>query len=125
MGVDAKIFVHTTDGKLPKLDFALPDGVSFRRPSDHWSDRVDLFDPRPTFEVDNMWRYYEVGYERGPWPDIAAVIMHLLAAANVDVVWYDGDSSRDLRRVDADRLRDITEWWLESGTRPYRCLWTT
>jgi len=121
MGVDAMIFVHTTDGCDPKVGFP-PNNVSFRDCEDEsgLADAIEKSDGlRPTHEVRNHWRYYGPGYERGPWPDIASLILYLLAAENVDAVWYDGDSGWGSVRIDRERLEEINDHWIKNGNRPY------
>lgn len=117
MGVDAMIFIHTTDGGPPLLDYPLVDGLSLRE-CDECGYVAD--GTRPTHEVGNLWRYYGHGYERGPWPEIAAALMHLLSARNVDVVWYGGDCGTAIHRFDEERLADINSHWIKNGCRPYR-----
>ena len=126
MGVDATIFVHTTDGLPPDIEFAASRPVRFDECDPAGSvgaGRVDAIERsdgvRPTHQVHNGWRYYGPGYERGPWPDIASMILYLLAAENVDVVWYDGDSGWGSVRIDRERLDAINEHWIKNGTRPY------
>jgi hypothetical protein len=123
MGVDALIYIHTTDGQDPSIEFGLPPGVESVRRCDNDDFLADAIGEhcgvRPTHEVRTGWRHYGPGYERGPWPDIAAVLMRLMQAPNVDIVWYDGDSGWELARMDASRLLEITTHWLANGTQPY------
>lgn len=72
MGVDACIYFKTRNGDEPTLCDSLPYGCSM----------VDAKEWAPdgaTHEIDQCWRYYGPGYERGPWPSIAAVLMALPA----------------------------------------------
>lgn len=127
MGVDAVIFVRTTDGQPPALDFGtLSGGATLQgvKPRDNdselWADYIeDRCGVRPTHKVENSWRYYGPGYERGPWPEIAATLLYLMAAPNVDGVWYDGDSADSPEAFDVSRLDEINDHWLRHGTRPY------
>ena len=105
MGLDTRIYCRTLDGKVPALRDALPGVVE-----------VDLRFACPqgaTHEVDNPWRYYDEHYERGPWPKISAVLSALLAAPNVETVWYMPDIAVDEpggdRPFTAVRLRQLDQ----------------
>jgi hypothetical protein len=104
MGLDTRIYCRTRDGKAPALQDVLPGVVEV--------DPEFTFPDGATHEVDNPWRYYDEHYERGPWPKISAVLSALLAAPNVETVWYVPDAvdepSKE-RPFTADRLRQLDE----------------
>ena len=72
-----------------------------------------------THEIDTGSRYYGPGYERGPWPKIAAVLMELLACEDVEKVWYGSDASTP-QEIDADGVCEISRHYMANGQRPYR-----
>jgi hypothetical protein len=95
MGIDAEIFFELTDnGDTSGL--ALPGHFSVELASE------------PHHELGmthRVWcgvRYYGISYDRGPWPDICAVLMSLFATRDVKRIWYFGDDQ------DADTAVPIT-----------------
>ena len=117
MGIDACIYVKTSDGQEPQLCDPLPNDC-----------RVCPVDPRyqgyecegATHEIDQHWRYYSPGYERGPWPSIAAVLLALHASPNVETVWYFGDCSDGDQPFTPERVQEISAHYMKEGDRPYR-----
>ncbi len=74
--------------------------------------------PEATHEIDSLVRYYGIGYERGPWPAIAACLMELMQDPGIEKVWYGGDDF--ISEMTADRLIEITRHYIANGDRPYR-----
>jgi hypothetical protein len=115
MGVDACIYVKTFDGAEPELPGSLPVGCELRPEKESSCEGAN-------YEIDQCWRYYGPGYERGPWPSIAAVLMALHASQNVETVWYFGDCSDG----DGDepftqqRVHEFNAHYMAEGDRPYR-----
>lgn len=108
MGIDAAIYISVADEYGQELD-DLADGVFTRRVTDP-DDAADA--PRgATHEVIVPWRYYDDGYERGPWPLLAGVLMALLANPHIHAVWYGGDHVTP-GRFSRDRLVELTDHYL-------------
>lgn len=111
MRIDAVILVKLkVDGELPNLRCG-----SFIPISDY----VQEMAPGATHELSNPWRLYGEHYERGPWPQIAAVLMELLADPNIETVWYGGDSYPSYSQFTKDDLFQTTEYYLKNTHRPY------
>lgn len=113
MGVDACIYVKTSDGAEPKLCYSMPEGAAIIRAE-------GLAIEGSTHEVEQRWRYYGPGYERGSWPRIAAVLLALMAGENVETVWYFGDCSDGDEPFTRERLEQYNKHYIENGDRPYR-----
>ena len=113
MGVDACFYVKTRDGNEPDMCDSLPTGCRLV-PADK------LAPAGATHEVDQLWRYYGPGYERGPWPIIAGVLMALHASLNVETVWYFGDSVDGDNPFTPQRVHEFNAHYMAVGDRPYR-----
>lgn len=114
MGIDACIFVKTTDGEEPGLCDQLPNGFSVLNAE-------TLSAPEgATHEINQSCRYYSKDYERGPWPIIAAALMTLKAAPNVESVWYFGDSRDGSAPITNDEINEISAHYMTNGDRSYR-----
>ena len=113
MGIDTRIYCKTTDGNEPALCDSLPNGADIIAASGWGPDGA-------THEIDQAWRYYAPGYERGPWPSIAAVLMALHAAPNVATVWYFGDCSEGDKPFTPERVHEYSAHYTANGDRPYR-----
>lgn len=74
--------------------------------------------PGATHEIDMGARYYGPGYERGPWPALAAALMELMQDPQIERVWYGGDDF--IEEMTPDRLCEITRHYIANGERPYR-----
>jgi hypothetical protein len=110
MGVDARIYFEDLDnGKEPP----------------YLSQRVAPAEFGPegaTHEVVMGGpRLYDIGYERGHWPELCGVLMELHASERVGRVWYDGDAcdGESLRLCDPARVLAISAHYMQHGTRPY------
>ena len=113
MGIDACIYCKTKDGKEPELCDGMPDGVAIIA-ADDWAPEG------ATHEIYEPWRYYSPGYERGPWPRIAAALMALHACENVETVWYFGDCSETDAPFTPERVQEYSAHYMTNGDRPYR-----
>lgn len=115
MGLDAVIlFRADPDFRVDQIDSYLPTGFEIRAVPDYIASEY----PEATHEVDQGFRYYSPGYERGPWPLIASVLMSLLATPGVRQVWYGSDCNR-ADPITPDRVVEITEYYMLNGRRPY------
>ena len=113
MGVDACIYFKTRNGDEPTLCDGLPPECSIVKASEWACEGA-------THEVDQLWRYYGPGYERGPWPRIAAVLMALHASPDVETVWYFGDCSDGDEPFTPQRVHEFSAHYMAEGDRPYR-----
>lgn len=114
MGVDACIYFRTADEAQPALCDSLPSDCEIRGAGEYGPDGA-------THEVGNCWRYYGPGYERGPWPRIAAVLMALHASQNVSAVWYYGDCSGGSEEpFTPEQVHEFSAHYMKEGDRPYR-----
>jgi hypothetical protein len=73
-----------------------------------------------THELSSLTRYYGPGYERGPWPDIAATLLELLADENIEDVGYGGDSDEYVEPVTLAWLTQMNLHYIDNADRPYR-----
>ena len=69
--------------------------------------------------ISTFSRYYEVGYERGPWGHICGILMYLLQHENVETVWYGSDSDDVLPVCTIERVLKLSEHYMRNGHRPY------
>ena len=114
MGIDVCMFVEASG---EPSDLWLPQGWHFTE-----AEECDK-DSGATHEV---WcdghRYYGIGYERGPWPIIAGVLMSLFASPNISRVWYFGDISdiENSEPITREEVARISMHYMKHGERPYR-----
>lgn len=113
MGIDACIYFKTKDGEAPSLCDGLPEVASVIAVGEWALEGA-------THEVDQKWRYYSPGYERGPWPYIAAALMALHSCENVEAVWYFGDCSETDEPFTPERVQEYSAHYMANGDRPYR-----
>jgi hypothetical protein len=113
MGIDAKIYVKTKDGQAPDLCDRLPSGFSVLKAEESAPDGA-------THEINQYHRYYGPGYERGPWPMLAAALMALHAGHNVETVWYFGDCHDSDKPFTPERVQEFSAHYMTNGDRPYR-----
>lgn len=113
MGIDACIYFKTRNGEEPMLCDNLPTGAVITQSGKEAIEGA-------THEVDQQWRYYGPQYERGPWPQIASVLMALHASADVETVWYFGDCSDCDEPFTPERVTEFSKHYMEHGDRPYR-----
>lgn len=112
MGVDACIFIKTKDEQDPDLCMPITSQCRIVKATEYAIDGA-------THEIQQSWRFYGQGYERGPWPLIAGVLMALHACENVENVWYFGDSQEDDEPFTQDRLLEVCLYYMRHGNRPY------
>lgn len=109
MGIDVEIAIRAKPGYEP--------------PSPKWIDGTvsacDYLDGY-THEVSSCTRYYGPYYERGPWPDIAAYLLTLLADQNIEEVGYGGDSNDSREPVTFAWLTQMNLHYIDNCERPYR-----
>jgi len=74
-----------------------------------------------THVIPTLYRYYGVGYERGPWPAICDVLLRLHASRNVGRVWYGRDSgdSENLPLCTPEDVLKTSAHYMAVGHDPY------
>lgn len=107
MGQDAMIYVRTKSGNPPE-------GLAMFHSC---FSRQDHMVAEATHEVDVPYRFYGVGYERGPWPLIAGVLLDLLANPDVEKIWYCSDSGNNAteRLIGLDDVVELSRHWCAVG----------
>jgi len=78
-------------------------------------------DPR-VLELDQLWRWYSEGYERGPWPTIYAAVrwcIHHFHHDNARVFLYTDHSDRPTYPTTIADLEDTWKHWALFGHTPY------
>lgn len=124
MGVDAIIGVRFQDS-LPSVDIeslqydlreAIGDHYLTIETNQYWlGENVHGFIIGGT-----CWRYYGPGYERGPWPTIAATLRWLRIRFPNGEVCYSGDSSDVCQPFSIEKENAMWEHWVAVGGQPYR-----
>lgn len=116
MGLDTTIYFRAKPGfTADALENYLPSGFDVRPIPDYCSYEY----PEATHELDTGHRYYGEGYERGPWPHIAAALMILFASEGVERVWYGSDCSGP-GEVKPEAVLKTSAYYMANGCRPYR-----
>ena len=117
MGIDALIAFKA------KPDFHMEsDWLPFGRTVSVGADKYRC--PGATHEVECMpWRYYGHCYERGPWPEICAVLLALHSRLDVETVYYGGDSDETLPEFNMGDALEMCKHYAEVGQRPYDAGW--
>jgi len=111
MGIDACIYVKTKDGKEPVFCDSLPNECALVD--------ADVFAPDgATHEIDQNYRYYSQGYERGSWPRIAHILMMCFASENIEEIWYFGDTHNESKITRAE-VNELNAHYMSVGNRPY------
>lgn len=124
MGCDAEIYFRAKEGAkvfvdLPK-DRLTPTKIVRIGDKDDFGYEIE--GPLgATHVVQNDYCFYGPGYERGPWPSICAILMQLLMSSDVEVVWYDGDSTpiEKMKPLEINRVLKISEHYMRNGHEPY------
>lgn len=115
MGLDAVIYFRAAQGlDQEDLETYLPSGFDMGPAPEHCAEEY----PDATHKLDCVCRYYGDGYERGPWPHIAAALMVLFASRGVERVWYGNDGAGPWEIKPGDILR-LSEHYMSVGCRPY------
>lgn len=115
MGLDVTIYFRAKPGfDADKLDSHLPNGFEVVPIPDYCEAEY----PDATHELDTCYRYYGEGYERGPWPHIAAALMILLVSENVERVWHGSDCAGP-HEITKEEVLKTCAYYMEHGRRPY------
>ncbi len=129
MGVDCEILFSTgrelseQDEKI--LAWRLVEAVGRRffypeRPFHRLHSSSEMYGTTATHEINSLERFYGEGYERGHWPDIAAVITWLRLNFPNGQVWYGGDTGEALTLITDQFMSETWKHWAEHGGVPYR-----
>jgi hypothetical protein len=70
-----------------------------------------------THAVLSITRYYGPCYERGPWPEIAAYLLELLADKDVEAILYGGDNGVHQEEVTFEWLTEVNLHYINAGRR--------
>lgn len=113
MGIDIEVYFKAEKGSSW-------DNVKTRLGKTKANDDEDFTEP--THNISSLVRLYDFGYERGHWPEIAEVLMELLADPNISKVWYGGDGGypEDIKEMTEERFFKITKHYLINMHEPYR-----
>ena len=79
----------------------------------------DLPHAPSVLQVELSSPYYGPGYERGSWPEIAAVLEFLRRRLPGGRVWYGNDGGDWVREVTIESLDALWDHWARNGSRPY------
>lgn len=120
MGIDARIEFRPTTRLTEKERKHLAARLNEAMGSVDYCFYEDVDGAAPTYSLINPWRYYGPGYERGPWPSIAAVLMALHASPDVEKVWYFGDCSDGDEPFTPQLVQEFSAHYMTEGDRPYR-----
>ncbi len=71
------------------------------------------------YQVELNSPYYGPDYERGYWPQIAAVLEFLRRRLPEAKVWYGRDDGDWVKQVTDESLNAMWDHWAENGGRPY------
>lgn len=63
--------------------------------------------------------YYGPGYERGGWPEIAAVLEFLRRRIPKARVWYGADAGDLVEEIVDETMKKMWDYWAIHGGRPY------
>ena len=66
-----------------------------------------------------MSAYYGPNYERGHWPDLAAILEFLRRRIPEGRVWYGSDAADEVTVVSDDWMSTMWTHWAIHGCRPY------
>jgi hypothetical protein len=115
MGINADITFDLLSGDEPEYWHHAPECAWIEvNEADHLPGTHEVFFHRRIGGF--AWLYHTI-YTRGPWPLFAAVMMVLHASENVGDVWYGVDG--DVRLFTPGDVSDLTDFYMEHGTRPY------
>lgn len=71
-------------------------------------------------EAHPVTAYYGAGYERGLWPELAAIIEFLKRRVPTVRAWYGSDTYGEVTETTAQWMSLMWDYWAENGNRPYQ-----
>ncbi len=110
MGIDAIIYFELTADEWPVIE-----GGVVREAGEYSKERAKGC----THELDVPWRFYGHYHERGPWPQICAALLELMADPTIKTVWYGGDCYDEFSPLTIDDLNKLSAHYVRNGNRPY------
>ena len=114
MGIDVEIGIKLRKGAKVPENKTYVEG-EFAKPGE-WTDA-----PFINAQLSSLTRYYGKAYERGPWPQIHALLLELLMHPDVEQVWYwgDGREPQESDFVTLDWLIEMNRHYVAVGHEPY------
>ncbi len=106
MGADCRIYLRTTDGRPPEIDYGWPREV-YLRLNDH-----ECGPEIAKFYIETPWRYWSSAHSAGSWPQISMLLMMLLTAPNTEAVWYGSDYDASVPQFSKRELLEFTAEYL-------------
>lgn len=107
MGLDAVIEIRGIRNAqaLDELNVRIGSVLNNQTMSDPYGNYFE-FDEADSARFKTMWRYWGPEYERGPWFEIAGVLMAAMAITGLEVLY--GSDSEEPTPMTADRM---IEYW--------------
>lgn len=122
MGVDCEIgfdsAVPLTERQVANLNGRLREAMGCGETSRLKIRLPQEYEEGRQYVVENEWRFYGPGYERGPWPQIRAVIAWLGANVN-GPIYYGGDCDDAIPRFGPANMAHVDAHWTKHGHMPY------
>jgi hypothetical protein len=104
MGEDAIAYAKAKPGWKPPLD------VRVSLATDSWDQRLA---PGATHRISLGPRYFNLGSERGYWPEIAAKLIWMALDGDVEKLWYGSDHDKnELEVFDLDKIVEVSKLWV-------------
>ena len=79
----------------------------------------DLPDCTTLIEAHPMTPYYGPRYERGYWPELAAIVEFLRRRIPESRIWYGEDSGDTIQQTTNNWMTQMWDYWSINGGRPY------
>lgn len=124
MGVDAVIQFETkrafSDDDIKLLSHRIGDAFHYRG----YADAKGIYFSRSEngrIEFDTLWRYYGVGYERGPLVDILGIIRFIrdYLGEKLLAIYYGGDCDVGITETTPQTEAVLWKHFVEVGHQPY------
>lgn len=112
MGIDIEVWVEAVQGWSEKWLYDEPFSPIDERNAYYAPDGA-------THHCSSTYRLYDIGYERGYWPDYAARILELFEDRGVMRIWYGGDSSDNQQEMTLPRFVGLCLLWASCGQDYY------
>ena len=116
MGLDVEIEIRAKQGYIPPSPNAIDGTVA----DCGWQPSYADSPPEFTHTLRSLTRYYGPSYERGPWPEIAAYLLTLMADPNIETVWYGHDCDEYKAVVTLEWLTQMNLHYVDNAERPFR-----
>ena len=127
MGINVEISIKPKDiseQDIKQLNKEIYHRFNVGKDSQWWSFTRD--DCNECWNLNSFMRYYGVGYERGDWPVISALVRYVIkAVGDGGDVYYFGDSHGGINGLEPTTLAsldEIDDHWVKVGHKPYLVL---